>query len=282
MPARCSRRPAGALAELRAVVERRTRARALDARAGARRARASCRSTSARPPQPDRVQVASPEAIRARRFEAVFVCGLQEGEFPRGAPARAVPARRGPARDRHGERAGAAGPRGPPRPRALPVLRLRLARRAPAGALVALERRGGQPRGASRSSSTTCATCSTSAGRARDAVAGGRDLAARAGAHRRRVGAGARRGRSAPREEPPARPAARGAAAGASSPRATRVSAGALERFADCPVKWLVENVLRPGGAGARPRADGARRATPTRCSSTPSSGCARRPASAG
>ena len=37
------------------------------------------------PPQPDRVQVATPEAIRARRFEVVFACGLQEGEFPRGA-----------------------------------------------------------------------------------------------------------------------------------------------------------------------------------------------------
>jgi ATP-dependent helicase/DNAse subunit B len=36
-------------------------------------------------PQPDRVQVATPEAIRARRFEAVFICGLEEGEFPRGA-----------------------------------------------------------------------------------------------------------------------------------------------------------------------------------------------------
>ncbi|HET8673636.1 MAG TPA: PD-(D/E)XK nuclease family protein [Thermoleophilaceae bacterium] len=35
-------------------------------------------------PQPDRVLVAAPERIRARRFEAVFVCGLQEGEFPRG------------------------------------------------------------------------------------------------------------------------------------------------------------------------------------------------------
>ena len=41
-----------------------------------------------------------PEAIRARRFEAVFVCGLQEGEFPRGAAPRALPVRRGPARDR--------------------------------------------------------------------------------------------------------------------------------------------------------------------------------------
>jgi ATP-dependent helicase/DNAse subunit B len=36
-------------------------------------------------PQPDRVQVATPEAIRARRFTAVFACGLEEGEFPRGA-----------------------------------------------------------------------------------------------------------------------------------------------------------------------------------------------------
>ncbi|MEJ7750522.1 MAG: PD-(D/E)XK nuclease family protein [Thermoleophilaceae bacterium] len=34
-------------------------------------------------PQPGRVQVTSPEAVRARRFSAVFVCGLQEHEFPR-------------------------------------------------------------------------------------------------------------------------------------------------------------------------------------------------------
>ena len=57
------------------------------------------------PPQPDRVQVARPEAIRARRFEAVFVCGLQEGEFPGGAGSRALPVRRGPARDRDRHRA---------------------------------------------------------------------------------------------------------------------------------------------------------------------------------
>ena len=36
-------------------------------------------------PQPDRVQVADPQAVRARRFAAVIVCGLQEREFPRGA-----------------------------------------------------------------------------------------------------------------------------------------------------------------------------------------------------
>jgi len=33
-------------------------------------------------PDRARVQVASPETIRARRFEAVFACGLQEGEWP--------------------------------------------------------------------------------------------------------------------------------------------------------------------------------------------------------
>ena len=37
-------------------------------------------------PRPDRVQLASPESIRARRFQAVFVCGLQAGEFPRAMP----------------------------------------------------------------------------------------------------------------------------------------------------------------------------------------------------
>jgi RecB family exonuclease len=40
-------------------------------------------------PDPERVQIASPETIRARRFEAVFACGLQEGEWP--APPSADP-----------------------------------------------------------------------------------------------------------------------------------------------------------------------------------------------
>jgi RecB family exonuclease len=40
-------------------------------------------------PDPERVQIASPETIRARRFEAVFACGLQEGEWP--APAGSDP-----------------------------------------------------------------------------------------------------------------------------------------------------------------------------------------------
>lgn len=40
-------------------------------------------------PDPERVQIASPENIRARRFEAVFAAGLQEGEWP--APAGGDP-----------------------------------------------------------------------------------------------------------------------------------------------------------------------------------------------
>ena len=56
------------------------------------------------------------------------------------------------------------------------------------------------------------------------------------------------------------------------------VSAAALERFADCPVKWLVESVLDPEklAPDSEQRCAGGTR---TRCSSTPSSGYARRPA---
>jgi ATP-dependent helicase/DNAse subunit B len=38
-------------------------------------------------PDPERVQITSPETVRARRFDAVFACGLQEGEWPAPAPA---------------------------------------------------------------------------------------------------------------------------------------------------------------------------------------------------
>ena len=132
-----------ALAQLRAVVEADPRTRLEPERVLA--VLRELRVHLGEPPQPDRVQVAKPEAIRARRFHAVFVCGLAGGRVPGGRGARAVPARRGPARDRHGQRPAAAGPRGSARPRALPLLPLLLARRAAAGAVVAVERRGGQP-----------------------------------------------------------------------------------------------------------------------------------------
>ena len=41
------------------------------------------------PPQPDRVQVTGPLEVRARRFEVLYLLGLQEGEFP--TPARSDP-----------------------------------------------------------------------------------------------------------------------------------------------------------------------------------------------
>ncbi|HYH59522.1 MAG TPA: PD-(D/E)XK nuclease family protein [Thermoleophilaceae bacterium] len=41
------------------------------------------------PPQPDRVQVTGPLEVRARRFEVLYLLGLQEGEFPQ--PARTDP-----------------------------------------------------------------------------------------------------------------------------------------------------------------------------------------------
>lgn len=39
------------------------------------------------PPQPDRVQVTGPLDVRARRFQVLYLLGLQEGEFPLPSPA---------------------------------------------------------------------------------------------------------------------------------------------------------------------------------------------------
>ena len=65
-----------------------------------------------------------------------------------------------------------------------------------------------------------------------------------AGAHRGRVGArGGALGPAPP--DPSVRPLAADRRAGA-WPAGSAVSAGALERFAGCPVKWLVEDVLKP------------------------------------
>ena len=80
--------------------------------------------------QPGRVAVASPEKVRARRFAAVFVCGLQEGEFPAGSASD--PFLSDADRREIAKASGlvAAAARGPARARALPLLRLRVARRA--------------------------------------------------------------------------------------------------------------------------------------------------------
>ena len=72
-----------ALAELRAVIAADPRVRLDHQRV--HDTLAELRVRVGETPQPDRVQVASPLSIRARRFQAVLVCGLQEGEFPRRA-----------------------------------------------------------------------------------------------------------------------------------------------------------------------------------------------------
>ena len=216
-------------------------------------------------PQPDRVQVAAPGEIRARRFEVGLLLRAPGGRVPARRLARAVPVRRRPAGDRHRQRARAARARGPARPRALPVLRLRLARRAPARAQLPLERRGGQPadRVVLRGRRARAARRRR---RAPHALAVGGHLAARGRAHRRGVGPRARGHRPAPPRagHRPAqlRAAARRAVAprGRGGPRARE-----LRRL---PGQVAGREPAEAGGARARPRGDGARLATPTRCSS--------------
>ncbi len=185
-----------------------------------------------------------PERIRARRFDAVFVCGLEEGEFPRGARARAVPLRRGPARDRHRHRPRAAGARGRARPRALPVLRRRLARRAHAVPQLRASATRRATRSRPRSSSRTCATCSRTIEPRRRSLSDvvwstedaptevefERALAA-SGPARDAAGAGRARGRTS---------------CSSASREQHAFSASALETFADCPVRWLVDRQLQP------------------------------------
>jgi ATP-dependent helicase/DNAse subunit B len=202
-------------------------------------------------PQPDRVQVASPEGIRARRFEAVFVCGLQEDEFPLGASPEPFL----PDEDRRAI-AAASGLR-------LPLREDRLERErylfyvcaSRAERLLVLSSRYCDEEGDPESPSFF--------------VEDVRDLFEELPERRRSLSAVS----WAPEEAPTAAEweramAARGARAVPAGPRpltaepvlrelAAReaISAGALERFADCPVKWFVEDFLRPGALEPDPEA---------------------------
>ena len=261
----CSWRPATRSASCSAVVEADPRTRLEPERVLA--VLRELRVHLGEPPQPDRVQVAKPEAIRARRFHAVFVCGLQEGEFParRACPSRSCPTRTG-ARSR-----AASGLR-------LPVREDRLDRErylfylccSRAERLLVLSSRSSDEEGNPQSQSFFVEDVRDllAAGRRRvHALAVGRDLGAGRGADRRGAGARAGRGRPARAARTPPGRADRGRGAGAAG-RARRASRpSALENFADCPVKWLVRERAAARRARARPRADGARRATPTPCS---------------
>jgi ATP-dependent helicase/DNAse subunit B len=230
-----------ALAELRAVVEADPRTRLEPERVLS--VLEELQVPLGEPPQPDRVQVARPEAIRARRFEAVFVCGLQEGEFPSGASPEPFL----PDEDRRAL-ARTSGLR-------LPIREDRLERErflfytccSRAERLLVLSSRSSDEEGNPQAESffvedvrellapgaeTRTRSLSEVTWRPEDAPTA-------AELERALAAAGPRM------EEPPAgllsaeplleRLAAREA-----------VSAGALERFADCPVKWLVEDLLRP------------------------------------
>jgi ATP-dependent helicase/DNAse subunit B len=230
-----------ALAQLRAVVEADPRTRL-----GPERVLAVLRELHVRlgePPQPDRVQVAQPEAIRARRFAAVFVCGLQEGEFPGGA----TPEPFLPDEDRRAI-AIASG-------LVLPVREDRLDRErylfylccSRAERLLVLSSRSSDEEGNPQSPSFLVEDV-------RDLLAPGvaesmRSLSdvtwspeqapTAAELERAQAALGPRRS-----EQPPARLTAEPVLERLAGRDA--VSAGALENFADCPVKWLVQNVLRP------------------------------------
>ena len=203
-------------------------------------------------PQPDRVQVATPEAIRARRFEVVFTCGLQEGEFPRGASPEPFLSD-----DDRSAIATASG-------LVLPIREDRLDRErylfyvcaSRAERLLVISSRSSDEEGNPQSESYFVDDV-------RDLLGEGPELRTRslsevtwtaedaptaAELDRAHAAAGPRRPEPAPGpltaepllEHLGAREA---------------VSASALEHFADCPVKWLVEDLLRPDELAPDPEA---------------------------
>lgn len=193
------------------------------------------------PPRPGAVVVADPLAIRARRFDTVVVCGLQEGEFPR--PATPEPFLTD---DQRRALNAAAGLRLEPREDALADERYlfyatvsRPRRRLILSCREADEDGNPVPRSffvedvaglltelptVHRSLAEVTwppAAAPTPAERARSAALAGP--------------------RVAPRQIASLSPAAR-----ASLRQREILSAGALESFARCPVRWFVEGELRP------------------------------------
>ena len=196
-------------------------------------------------PQPDRVQVASPAAVRARRFQAVVVCGLQEGEFPQGDMPEAFlpdPERRAIA--------AASGLRLPLRERRLERERYLFyvcASRAERELVLSTRYcdEEGNPQARSFFVDDVLAVFPSLAesGRRRSLaeVTWEPDEAPTAAEWERSV---ALRGR---RELPAAIGDLSSDAARQVLARRDTVSAGGLEKYAGCPVRWLVEDVLSPG-----------------------------------
>ena len=202
-------------------------------------------------PQPDRVQVATPEAIRARRFEAVFVCGLQEGEFPRGTAPEPFLADE----DRRAI-ASATGLVLPVREDALDRERyLFYVCASRAERLLVLSSRSSDEEGNPQAESFFVEDARELLGtpetrtRSLSEVTWTPETAPTAAEWDRALAAAGPR-----REERVAGPLTCGPLLAELAAREA-VSAGALERFADCPVKWLVEDLLKPDALEPNPEA---------------------------
>ena len=190
------------------------------------------------------VLLADPLAIRARRFRAVIVCGLQDGELPRRPqpePFLDDDARGGLA---VASRPRAAAPRGHAGPRALALLLRRLAARGGAAARLPDVRRGG------RAAAAVAVRRRRPRALHRRAVDRPRPAAARRG--HLAAGRGADAARAAPR------------AGGRRGSRGPGAAAGAGRR-PRCWPSWR--------GAIASPRA-GWRRSPPAACAGSSSSCC--------
>jgi ATP-dependent helicase/DNAse subunit B len=196
------------------------------------------------PPQPDRVQVTGPLEVRARRFDVLYLLGLQEGEFPR--PARADPFL---SDDDRREIARASGV-------ALPVREDQLDRErylfyvcaSRAERLLVLSARTSDEEGGPQQPSFFI-----------EDVAELLDLPDRPYAARGLSDVVWDLGEAPTRQEWERAAAAAGPRVPARVPDGLasaelvrilveehRLSAGAIETFADCPVKWLVDRRLRP------------------------------------
>jgi ATP-dependent helicase/DNAse subunit B len=199
------------------------------------------------PAAPGEVLLAEPLEIRARRFTAVFLCGLQEGEFP--LPARPEPFL---SDERRRELAACSGLRLRPREDSLARERyLFYAALSRATERVFLAYRSSDEEGNLALPSPFIADVAElldpswrqdrerrlladvvwDPARAPTALELERSLACA-------------RAPAAGEEPAPAR--ALGAAALANVRHSQILSAGALETYADCPVKWLVERELQP------------------------------------